>query len=220
MTAFVLSVSSVAAATWNGTYDVSKYVGGKHGLWLQGFFTDGSGSNYWGVVDGTLTVDDHGAQLDMSVKNHTNHGYIGDLSVSFTNTAAPASAKCEYGACPDTSDWRFFDIAAGSFTGGADLIGMILEIGLFPDTGVLPGQIGIGTNSKNNYELGLASWNSWMVKSEPDATDIAEIDFRSETTSGQHGDINISLSAVPLPAAGWLLIAGLGGLAMARRKTA
>mgnify|MGYP001809844443 CR=1 FL=1 len=40
-----------------------------------------------------------------------------------------------------------------------------------------------------------------------------------EAGEGGQGSLGGSISAVPLPAAGWMLLAGLGGIAVMRRRS-
>lgn len=223
MAALMLTASGALASTWNGHYDVSNFAGGNHGLWMKDFVRHTPGKfNYWGVTDGSLNYVGTTATLKMDVKNHGDSALEGTVHMEFEKRDFAGTPKCEYGACPaSAANWDFFSITAGSFAGSGALNGLNLKLTEFPKNADIPPQLGIGANSKNKTEMGLATWLTWSIVGDDNTFAGYTFDWRSDTyMPGQHGDINIALAPVPLPAAGWLLIAGLGSMALARRKTA
>lgn len=228
VTAVVLSATSAFAATSNfdGNYDVLNANGGEHGVWLNRFLIDSNGNtlsgnyNYWGIADGSFVYDGMNATLTADVVNYGDSDLTLTLNMDLTRTlTAPASPKCEQGGC-DTSDWEYFTIdPTATLTGYGDLAGLVLEMTEHPSVGVHPPQIGIGANSKTNSELGFAVWFDWTVTS--GANGVAGSDYGFDGTSlgnSQHGDINIALAPVPLPAGAVLLFTGLAGLGVMRRR--
>jgi hypothetical protein len=62
------------------------------------------------------------------------------------------------------------------------------------------------------YTLGLAELGA--------LTNLSKLTFRSAPDGGNLRIDNVGVEVIPLPAAGWLLLAGVGGLAAMRRKKA
>ncbi|QJF52049.1 VPLPA-CTERM sorting domain-containing protein [Roseobacter ponti] len=225
-TAVLISASGLMAATtgmFEGEYDVSNADNGQHGVWLKNFITGHGGAyNYWGVEQGHLSYHDGEARLTATVENQGDNSLQLYLDMVFMTRHDFAGApKCEWGdGCPPSAaDWEYFSISSGTLSGIGSLSGLELTLSQFPDPSYAdhPPQLGVGANSKSKTELGFASWLAWSGL-DASGNQLYDFDMHSQVYSGQHGDINIALEAVPLPAAGWLLFAAVGGLAAAGRR--
>ncbi len=223
---FVASAS--AAQAGNISYDASSYdtVEGSHSIWIQtGIAGLGTDFNFdptgifdtdmanWGRLYGSVFAageedPDNGFTIDFSYNGDT------DARTGFKNGGGGFD-----GGVLDPSIY-FLNMTGGTMTGfGSLLDGVELSVTRKPYDGTLATQIGEGANDKNG-EFGLSNW--FMVECVVCSPSIFE------QVNGSQGDVNINLAAtdrqvepVPLPAAGWLLLASVGGLAAAkRRKTA
>lgn len=113
----------------------------------------------------------------------------------------------------DFSDWTYFSMITGTATGVGALAGMEFKLTSNP---MHNPQAGIGANAKDDHELGFSMWFTWERTGDEHAGGYLANEYGK-------GDINSDLEyidPVPLPAAGWMLIAGLGGLAAAGRRKA
>ncbi len=225
-TAVLMSAGGLMAATtgmFEGEYDVSNANNGQHGVWLKDFVEgQGSSYDYWGILDGHFSYAEGKATLTGNVQNQGDAALQMYLNMEFMVRHDFAGApKCEWGdGCPPSAaDWEYFSITSGSLSGTGILTGLELTLSQFPDPSYAdhPPQLGIGANSKSKTEMGLATWLAWTGVDQTSNVHYS-FDLESEVYRGQHGDINIALEAVPLPAAGWLLFAAVGGLAAAGRR--
>ena len=119
---------------------------------------------------------------------------------------------------------QFFDFASATISGLGDLAGLVYELTVKPNGLAKPPQFGY---CGNWYDCTLGYSNWFFAKRISDATVNQDNDDSNDilTFGGldaygrdriMHGDLNIN--AVPLPAAGWMLLAGVGAIAATRRK--
>lgn len=229
LAALVLGSGTVAASTFHGDYEVMNFTGGQHGLWLDEFVV-GQDDSYdkWGIDAGTFSYAGTTAMLNASLINAGDSNLTATISMEFEKRAsAPPAPKCEYGACPaEVVDWEFFDIVTASFSGTGAIAGLELIFAEFPTNADFPPQLGIGANSKVIDELGFATWLSWDGVDGSTGSGYSFDPSSATEMPGQHGDVNIRLvpisapppPEVPLPAAGWLLLAGVSGLVALKRR--
>ena len=245
--AFAIAPLAAGAGTINaaGTYDLSNINFeslAQRGIWTggSGLVSGGDASNLWDVESGggtfTINTDDTAMLMGVATNIGTDGALNTDLQFTYSLQfdfvsdliADPQVGYCQFGgpkapcasAPPNVSilDWDFFNLTSGSF----DFLGAYSAVEY-----VITDRSG-GTHKaqagKNAMALiaddqnGFSMWFDASLKSGQTSTTISPYTF-----SNKNGDFNvyISPSPVPLPAAGWLLIAGLGGLAaMKRRETA
>jgi len=243
-----LSVTSFAANAGTvgpGTYEIENaqqngIIG--HGLYLNGFFGDGSyDSRRWSIVEGTATVTDDDLHFSATVENNWANGEYGgsygfQLDAWLDADGTSQAPHCQNNACagisPDDVDFFNSDAPGGFFatlTGLGDLSGMIVSLFVNDVGGDKPPQLGLGGSwFEANVGLdGFATWLTWSREELIQAVSLVDCQIQCDGPwigySGS-GDINWlvgdPVSEIPLPAAGWLLIAGLGGLAAVRRRKA
>ncbi len=220
---FALTAPAQAASLdYDGTYAATSVntAGNDHTFWLNGLI-DGGADNYWQFDGGsgvfTVAGDNATANLTGTIRNNVHATFALIVDVTFAlrglgdeGDIIPNNGTLEYKGSShggDPSMWAFYDMTTASLTGADDLAGLLLSLTTFGP----PAQLGDGANDKN-AGLGAAQWFSWTV--EENTTKYA---FES-STGRQHGDINLNLSPVPVPAAGLLLIGAIGSLGFARRK--
>jgi len=201
--------------------------GGGHSLWIPGTGVDSS----WLFANdsGLFTYDDMAgsATLTGSLFNEGNSILTGNINFNFSESASSdaipkkellSSAYTDGGGTIDTGLWTYFDTVSGSFTGTGNLVGLELEFWQRPTPKAngpeYKGQMGVGANGKNG-NLGYSSWFYWTVLSACNNTDCG---ISLADGDKYHGDINIDLSPVPLPAAFWLFGSALLGLISMKRK--
>lgn len=221
----LLAAGAITAAAGSAqavpiSYDATSFSNNGHSLWLQGAH-DAFGLNQHfdfapdaGIFDtdqktwGTLTGDvlNRDGTNGFAVAFNYNDDDL-DLRTGYKNGGGGAG----------NADNFFLNLVGGTLTGfGGILDGVILSVTRKPANGTLATQVGTGANDKNG-NFGMSNW--FMVACEQGCDTSA---FGNRT----QGDINVNLAAtnrapvppVPLPAAGWLLIAGLGGLAAMKRR--
>ncbi|MGC3936279.1 VPLPA-CTERM sorting domain-containing protein [Roseobacter sp. EG26] len=224
VSAATLFAADVEAATmYEGTYEATSVTtnGNDHTVWLPGLF---SGVNaYWQFVPGpgefVVGANNATANLSGTIQNNVTSNYQFDLDVSYSlRTPNEQGDRIKTGGGNnDDLTWSFFDISSATLTGVGDLEGLLLTLTAFPDPLVedIPFQLGDGANDKN-AGLGGAGWFTWVATVGNNYDGPTAID--SALTRARHGDININLTPVPLPAAGWMLLAGLGGMGALRSR--
>ena len=231
------SASSLDPGTYN-VVDIDRSVElGPRSIWTpngnngptgDALVQGGSASAYWTFQD--VVLDYNGtngpSSLTGTATNTGDSNLSIDLSINLSTATAPGAQTgyCQFngsgGACdasdPDDSMWAFMTILAGSTfsgTAGTELDGIVWDISDLSG-GTHPPQVGVNANALVENDLqGISMWFSFV------RSDHTQYGGNYTINSNGKGDINSNLSPVPLPAAGWLLIAGLGGLAAMRRRT-
>lgn len=234
-------VFAAAASLSPGLYDVVDYDGNRS-IWTPNggdnpngdAFVKGKGgttvSALWSFDNVLFDYDGATATMTGRAVNTNQSSLFFDINLSFTKRAGPggngpfcqfdwSGGACDGGDPVDTSMWTFFDLDnGGTFTGGAGsaMDGLIYDI--TDKSGHKP-QAGIGAGALPGQEniLSFSFWFDWDLRN-PGDRNLHDPNFKFKKNG--HGDVNANLVPTPLPAAAWLLIAGLGGLAFAgRRKT-
>ena len=229
--AVTLPVASIALPLAEGIYDATDF-NGYRSIWTSGssHLATGTGvNNTWTVGDTASFLYDAGAGTAQMIGTAMNTGSAGaDLMFNFVldMVVNPAGDPyCRPAICDNTDEsmWELFTLTGGSFVGSA---GSAMEGLSYTITQKSPHgpQAGVGANDKDANELGFSMWYMWEMDQGSAAVNQSNYVFN---TSGDHGDFNMDLelrttdiNEVPLPAAGWLLIAGIGGLAATRRRKA
>ncbi len=210
---FILSVfaSNAMASSAVAVYDVhaamadSQYFGGSsdHAIVFGGndyVFAPGAGA--------LIEYDDGSASLSGIAYNplDTDQSYAINIILNGRTSIAPpdspkrellSSAYVENGGPVDTDSWYYYSSFSGTFEGMGELAGNVLQI-----TQRGPAfQFGFGANNKN-ADFGGSGW------------------FWAEDASGNrmHGDFNLGMRVVPVPAAIQLMISALAALGFATRR--
>lgn len=230
--AVILLSGGIASATplAPATYAISDYGAGSgaHGVWFRRFDST-SGVTRFSFTNGQFSVGGTSAALTGRITQDSDPARAFDINMSFTKvddvTAATLNGKCEQGGC-DTTDWHYFNLDMGMFTGVGDLLGLDLNLTQIPVSGAYPWQIGIGANSKN-FNFGGAMWFEWDVKQNTSGVSVCTSSL--DCGNDYHGDFNVNLSLLPgitpsdlpEPMSLSLMLAGLlalGGMAARQRR--
>ena len=207
----------------------------------------GYNSRRWSIQSGTATVAADGS-MDFSavVKNVWAEDNLGvdlrlelDVSLAALQGPGPVDPTCQNNACAGfgaVNDYLYFESSVGdgflgSLTGLGDLAGWTGGMTIYPTDLSKPPQLGIGGSWFNALlnltSDGFATWLEWTLAPPVDVCVeceflLADVQYDMEYGYSGSGDINWLLgepvNEIPLPAAGWLLIAGLGGLVAAKRR--
>lgn len=211
-----------AATMYEGTYKATNVMtsGNAHTVWLPGLFSGTSA--YWQFVPGPgkfkVGTDNATASLIGTIENNGTSNYQMAIDINYAlRTPNVQGDTIKTGGGTNDGSWSFFDIASATMTGIGDLQGLVLNLLAYPDPGVedVPFQLGEGANDKNPG-LGGAGWFSWVAVT--DATYTGPSPINSVQTNAGHGDININLTPVPLPAAGIMMLMGLAGFGTLRMR--
>ncbi len=210
-----------AQALTSATYDVSNATN-THGLWLAG---DAGLGNYFSITSGLFTVDagTGTALLQMSASSSSLAGAGFDVDVQFDYLCAGSQvgqAGCDSFELPqidgnvdtdadDQADWEFFLINNGTLTGTGALDGLLISINTRPDDGSKPFRFGEGANWFD-WDFGASGWFNFEVV----------VNNSGYSVHNSRGDLNLDLTPVPVPAGVWLLLSGLAGLGVTRKKAA
>ena len=202
-------------------------------------FENNSGLFAW---NGPLVAGNQ-AKLTGDIVNFGNSTWKFTMDVDFTYLAtggrshAAGTLKCEFSSAlcnsaaytSASSNFEFFS-TTGTLTGSGALAGFDVSFVTYPagPPYPMPMQLGFGANNKPGGAasesaldtLGISTWLTMtIVNNNGNVFDLQN--FAPGTTftgSGQRADINVSLTAVPLPAALPLLLAGLVGLGVIGRR--
>ena len=200
---------------YSGTYNLEDAFP-SHGLWLP-HFRDGA-SKTWSVQSGTATYDSSAGTLDLNgtVRNNTDPSLelVIDFSLNEISHAGPPACG-KPGCASPTADMvanvKYFDFVDVMIKGVSGLLsGLTLDLSIKPKDGEKPPQFGYGANWVD-LNFGYSNWFYWTV------SDAEKTQYGLKNLSG-HGDVNVNMSPVPLPAAGWLLLAGVGALGAMRHR--
>lgn len=236
LVAFALGASSASAVTYNATSNV-KEGAGNHSLW---FANDGSsparpdgaiGSrpNHFKFENrspgqGVFEVNGSKASLTGEVANADGQAFL--IEMFFVEYTGSAYTDKKITGSQDTSDWTRYDLdtskssmvsyIAGTGTGNA-LQSFDVTLRGGPTAAPYKVQVGTGANEKDASLFGLSTWITLTDKTGASGCGFAKCSYA--------GDINIvldmdpnSLPSVPVPAAGFLLLGGLGLLAGLRGR--
>ena len=225
------AATSASAAVITDKFSVSSAVGSgaDHSVWIRNGIGPGIGSDFDFDPDGMFTMYDDGtAKLTGSVKSQgaLNAGF--KVSFDYNNVfswGAPVF-KSENGSAA-TSETIYRNLTGGTLLGTGILEGLTLSVTRNPPNGPYATQIGPsngvnnGANNKNK-NFGMAHW--FLIEVErADCKYCAKYSDYIKKLDGRQGDVNVDLTPVPVPAAGFLLVGGLalmGGMARRRRKSA
>jgi len=210
------SATPMLASTYSATSAIGS--GSDHSVWLQNL---GGNSDFSFDPAGIFLLDEGTGlgSLKGSAKSHTqaggfevNFNYSTDLSLYNGNP----KFKSENGSSK-MGDTFYLTMTGGTLTGYGYYAGIDFSTSTMPDPGEneFATQVGTTANNKND-EFGLANW--FFVNAAVDGNCLNEA-VNLCGALGSQGDINIDLAPVPLPAAGVLLLAAIGGFgAFGRRK--
>lgn len=241
--AIVLSGSAWALPATMTTYEATSAVSDSlhsgnhnHSVWLP-FFESVAGTPLNGNSEGSDfdfspagTFVDNGdgtATLEGRIVSQVDSDYAFDVMFDFGVSAGPAgapkkelksSAYSENGGPIDTSTWEYFSLESATLTGAGSFSGVELLLAQYPVDGKYPAQVGFGANNKNG-NFGLSVWFIAAITDGCTATDLCNaIQSALDARNGQHGDVNIDLTPVPLPAGFLLFLTGAAGLIASRRR--
>jgi len=200
-----MQAASAASITHKWAVTDGQTIGDDHGLWTNGLSsTTTENAKRHSFNSGSLLTEyDNGtAQLVATATNR--HGQTADINMWFGGYAT-TYPKVKTGGGSDTSDWRFYSTVTEGSTITIDSTTYYLGMVMLGTGPVL--QIGTGANDKN-LAFGASTW-----------LDIFSDQARTEKLFGNaHWDLNMNLTAVPVPAAIWLFGSAMIGLVGMRRK--
>ena len=227
----LVGVASTANATplpgvtddYSGSYSAGNAFP-SHGIWLPNFRA--GATTEWAVTGGSVVYNSAAGTLDLmgSVQNNGDNALKLDFNWSLKEIIHAGPPACGSGqacqaATQDMKDnMRYFDFTGQVLTGavGTLLDGLTLNLSIKPGDGSKPPQLGYGGNWRD-LNFGYSNWFYWGVDEKAQAA------YGLKYGKG-HGDMNLTLAddgsggSIPLPAAGWLLLAGIGALGAAKRR--
>ncbi len=237
-----LAPSTVFAAPLAvGTYDALNY-NGVRAVWTPGgtptfnsksFVTGNGAGATWSFDPGSEFVYTGGkARLRGTATNVGQSALKFDFDLKFDVKESGNTPYCQQAGAGsmhdcsttdagiDPSDWTFFSLTSALIQGsaGSHMAGLIYS---FVSNEKHAPQAGEAANALEETGLGFSMWFNWTLGGEATSEFAGLYDFNSYGK----GDINIDLElnpggggVIPLPAAGWLLLAGIGGLGIAGRR--
>lgn len=224
LAAALLLAGTASAATVTSSYSVNSHASSApHSVWFSGgnpAGATGPGQNRFLFENSTLgegslvQFDDATARMTGEVANAAGQTYRLDLYLE--ETADPGAYKPGDPASLgiDVSTWTFYSISSSIMSTltylGADGLDSFRLSEKAPHLAV---QFGVGANDKNWDKLGLSTWLYFDEISCDGA-----LGHSDACDTRYSGDINVLLAEAPLPASVLLMLAGLGGLGIARHR--
>lgn len=216
--AFATALALFATPSLSSTFSATSAVGSgsDHSVWLSAL---GSDSDFDFSPAGMLTLDAVGGSLTGNAESQTFSGgfkvvfnYIRDLSIYNNNP----KFKSENGSS-EMADTFYLTMTGGTLVGYGDFDGIDFETEVMPVPGdaTFATQIGTTANNKNS-NFGMANW-FFLVKTANCSNATLNYCGLNDRTQG---DINVDLAPVPLPAAGLMLLAAIGGFGLFGRRKA
>lgn len=228
-----LAVGGYEALDYNGHRSVWT-PGGNNTTSSQSFVTGNGASALWSFdTDSAFVYNGSKARLKGRATNTGQSNLSFDFDLKFDVKTTGNTPYCQQAGAGsahdcsttnaniDPSDWTFFSLASALFTGvaGSHMEGLSYNIVSNPKHAP---QAGEAANALDTTGLGFSMWFTWTSSGTATSPFANLYNFN---TKGK-GDINIDLKddpngspgVVPLPAAGWMLLAGIGGLAAAGRR--
>lgn len=226
LTFSIFLAGSVGAVTLtpNGTYEATNVkTGGNYHTFYLPHLVNGNAHYQFEGGSGTFVVTDNSARLFGTIVQNGNSAnkLEADIWFNFEQTGPGSGIVGKTNKVPNPkgpiiADWDFFtyDLTKTSLKGASSslLDGVELSLSVKPGDGSMPFQLGSYADDKGNAGLGGSSWFYWTVSSGENDPDLKN--------KNGHGDINVQLQPVPLPAGSLLLITALGACAVARRRKA
>lgn len=213
--ALAFTVGSAAATTYK-VY--SHYEGGspEHSAWFSGqnnpYGSNGGADNNhftFEMGSGHGLFVDNGATARMTGTVANKYGDAYEVEMNFVAAADPGTYKNPWPAHVDPTTWTFWDLddtKTNMMTAvSAGLENLYISLRGSP----LLVQMGIGANDKDKELFGLSTWTYFKT---------AGCATGANDCRKYHGDFNVVLADVPLPAGVLLLPMGLGALVVARRR--
>jgi len=218
------------AAPVTAKYKASSAVGSgaNHSLWISTGLGSGVGTDFDFDPLGLMTFFDDGTATltgDLVSQSNANAGF--ELAFDYDSTFKKSNGddftptfKSENSSMATIGTF-YRNLTGGTLIGTGILAGLDLTVFRKPVDGPWATQIGgsngtnNGANNKNN-NFGMANW--FMINVTSATCFICSNNSTIANLNGKQGDINIDLTPVPIPAAGFLLVGGLGALAGLRRK--
>lgn len=234
----LLAVSLLFGATSSNasTFDVISYSPTGHSMYLfpNGGLPGGLGRDYHFAPDpGQFEFVGGMAFLTGFVESETSgpNGYEVNLKFDYNVEPDVSYKEEQVGSLPGANPVVFMNLVGGTLTGKGSLLeGLVLDVTRRPEDGKKAAQFAIGGHEKGGPtkdHYGMAVWFTATVSDQSSDGSNNTNDFSSIFGKSYKGDFNVlikdgpvpGMPPVPLPAAGWMLIAGIGGLAaMGRRR--
>lgn len=211
--AFVASL--ILAATANAATITKQWIvtdgqtiGNDHGLWTNGLpstTTENQKRHSFDAGTRLVEYDNGTAHLTGTATNYQNQ--VATIDIWF-NDRRETYSKNKTGGGPVVDDWYYYtQILEGSKI-TINTVDYYVGMVMFGTGPVL--QIGTGANDKNSA-YGASTWLDVF-------SDISRSP-NSKLFGDRHWDLNMNLTAVPVPAAAWLFGSALIGFVALRRKS-